>query len=103
MAAESFELEEKAIVQTAARENSQSVDGIPKQKTRDGITLVPQPSADPRDPLNWSQRKKYTILIIYCLAGFAGTASSLANQLGFEAQAKLYHKTLVQMSYTVSI
>ena len=102
MASGSRGSDEKSMVLSDAQEHVPSVDGTHTLKTRNGITLVPQPSDDPRDPLNWSQRKKYTILVIYCLAGFAGTASSLANQLGFEAQAKLYGKTLVQMSYTVS-
>lgn len=88
-------------------------------KTRNGIVLVPQPSDDPNDPLvtlasttgyyhvlipfqNWSQRKKYAILATLCMASFAGLALSLANQLAFGAQAKTYHKSLTQVSYTVS-
>ncbi|KAI9691707.1 MAG: hypothetical protein M1822_007779 [Bathelium mastoideum] len=102
MASELRLSDEKSIAQSVARENSESTEVASAQKTRNGIALVPQPSDDPKDPLSWSQSKKYTILVIYCLAGFAGTASSLANQLGFEAQGKVYGKTLVQMSYTVS-
>lgn len=51
---------------------------------------------------NWPQSRKYTVLAILCLSAFSGLASSLANQLGFVAQAKLYEKTLVQVSYSVS-
>jgi len=50
---------------------------------------------------NWPQRRKYTILAILCLSAFSGLTSALANQLGFIAQAKLYEKTLVQLSYSV--
>jgi hypothetical protein len=50
---------------------------------------------------NYSQGKKYGILAILCIAGFSGLASSLANQLGFEPQSKLYGKTLTEISYTV--
>lgn len=50
---------------------------------------------------NWSQAKKIWILGILSLAGFAGTASALANQLGLFQQAKAYHKDPVEVSYTV--
>ena len=94
------------------------------QKFRRGIALVPNPSDDRQDPLvctlysntlslflwlstylpqNWSQRRKYTVLAILCLSAFSGLASSLANQLGFVAQAKLYQKELVEVSYSVSM
>lgn len=41
------------------------------KKARDGVTiLIPQPSNDPNDPLNWSRRKKWSIMAIvaYCAA-----------------------------------
>ncbi|KAL2014532.1 hypothetical protein VTN00DRAFT_2057 [Thermoascus crustaceus] len=71
-------------------------------KCRGNIVLVPQPSDDPRDPLNWSQGKKCGILSILCLAAFSGMASALANQLGFGAQAKTYRKELGELAYTIS-
>ncbi|KAJ5093761.1 major facilitator superfamily domain-containing protein [Penicillium angulare] len=71
-------------------------------KHRNSIVLVPQPSDDPNDPLNWPQHKKYTILAILSVTAFSGLASSLANQLGLEAQAELYGKSLTELSYTVS-
>ncbi|BGP47457.1 hypothetical protein JCM10450v2_003309 [Rhodotorula kratochvilovae] len=47
---------------------------------KDGRTvLVPQPSDDPRDPLNWTERKKFTILIIVALAAFVGDFQSGAG------------------------
>lgn len=37
----------------------------------DGRTvLIPQPSDDPDDPLNWSQRKKHIILAVVCACTF---------------------------------
>jgi hypothetical protein len=83
-----------------------------------GVTLVPQPSDDPRDPLvsgpspsmrqltqtelqNWPREKKLTTLSIVCLAAFAGVLQALANSAGFFPQAALYHKTPVQVSYSV--
>lgn len=70
-------------------------------KSRDGVVLIPRPSDDPRDPLNWPQQKKYLTLFIFSLSAFGGTASSLVNQLGFKVQAELYEKSLVEMSYSV--
>ncbi|MCJ1408110.1 hypothetical protein MMC19_002183 [Ptychographa xylographoides] len=47
---------------------------------RDGHTvLVPQPSADPEDPLNWSWRKKHAILAIVSLTAFLGDFGSAAG------------------------
>ena len=38
--------------------------------TKDGSTiLIPQPSDDPNDPLNWSQAKKNLILFVVSFAG----------------------------------
>ena len=98
---------------------------------RRGIALVPQPTDDPHDPLvcgsergkhspfpttgvykitdlylsllkNWSTAKKSTTFCIVCLASFAGIIQALANTSGFFAQAELYHKTPVDISYSVS-
>lgn len=45
----------------------------------DGHTvLIPQPTDDPNDPLNWSSRKKHTILfVISVLAALPDFGSSL--------------------------
>ena len=41
------------------------------QTTSDGKTiLIPQPSSDPKDPLNWSKLKKYIILFVISVVGF---------------------------------
>lgn len=41
--------------------------------------LVPQPSSDPNDPLNWSTFKKHSILLIVALAAFGGDFQSGAG------------------------
>ncbi|TNY20465.1 major facilitator superfamily domain-containing protein [Rhodotorula diobovata] len=47
---------------------------------KDGKTiLVPQPSDDPRDPLNWSEFKKGAILLVVALAAFIGDFQSGAG------------------------
>ena len=47
---------------------------------KDGHTvLVPQPTADPEDPLNWSWRKKHTMLAIVAITAFLGDFGSAAG------------------------
>lgn len=41
--------------------------------------LVPQPSDDPRDPLNWAERKKFAILLVIAFAAFIGDFQSGAG------------------------
>ena len=73
------------------------------KRSSSGIVLIPQPSADPNDPLTWPLSKKIVILLIVSVSGFVCVAQSLANQAGFLIQASLYHKTAVEISYSVSI
>lgn len=70
--------------------------------SRGGIILVPQPSDDPRDPLNWSQTKKYLTLLVVSLASFAGGLQALANSAGLFPQAKAYHRTPTEITYSIS-
>lgn len=42
------------------------------------------------------------MLAILCLAAFSGTAGALAGQLAFAVQAKVYKKTTLELSYSVS-
>ena len=70
-------------------------------KTINEIVLVPQPSDDPKDPLNWSNKKKILTLCIVSFVSCISLAQALANQAGFFPQAALYHKTPVQLSYSV--
>ena len=65
------------------------------------VVLVPQPSDDPADPLNWSMTKKIFILALVSLSSFIGVAQALANQSGFFVQAALYHKSPVEISDSV--
>lgn len=46
----------------------------------DGHTvLIPQPSEDPNDPLNWSWRKKHLMLLIISFSAFLGDYGSGAG------------------------
>lgn len=46
----------------------------------DGHTvLIPQPSSDPNDPLNWSWRKKHLMLAVISMTAFLGDFGSAAG------------------------
>ena len=40
-----------------------------------GLPLVPQPSDDPNDPLNWPYRKKIMILVMMTISAFLASCS----------------------------
>ncbi|KAA8642053.1 hypothetical protein EYZ11_005592 [Aspergillus tanneri] len=78
-------------------------DGSEHSKKNDnGIVLIPQPSDDPEDPLNWPLWKKLLIFAAICLAGFAGQMSPNSNQLTFVYQVPAYHKTVKDLLNTVA-
>ncbi|KAK3324955.1 major facilitator superfamily domain-containing protein [Apodospora peruviana] len=69
-------------------------------KTTDGgIILIPQPSSNAQDPLNWPMSKKATIVATLFLAMFVGFSAPFCGQLNINQQAALYNKTPVQITY----
>ncbi|KOC15061.1 putative polyamine transporter [Aspergillus flavus AF70] len=72
------------------------------KRNDNGIVLIPQPSDDPEDPLNWPMRKKIIIFACICLAGFAGQMSPNSNQLTFVYQIPAYHKTQTDLLNSVA-
>ncbi|GLI77767.1 hypothetical protein PoHVEF18_006061 [Penicillium ochrochloron] len=68
-------------------------DSMATKTNDDGIVLVPQPSDDPEDPLNWPMFKKLSVFSAVCLAGFAAQMSPNSNQLTFMEQVPAYHST----------
>ena len=72
--------------------DAENSDGSPSQTgvklAADGHTrLIPQPSDDPRDPLNWSWRKKHTILFIIAAAAFLPDYGSATGAVTLIPQA----------------
>lgn len=56
----------------------------------DGHTvLIPQPSTDPNDPLNWSQSKKNTILLIVSATAFLADFGSSMGAVTSVVQSNL--------------
>ncbi|KAJ5818912.1 hypothetical protein N7474_004503 [Penicillium riverlandense] len=66
------------------------------------VVLIPQPTNDPADPLNWPMSKKVFNLGLISFAALIGVAQALANQSGFFVQAALYHKSATQLTYSIS-
>lgn len=58
----------------------------------DGHTiLIPQPSSDPYDPLNWSQHKKHLILFIISACAFLPDYGSVTGNVVLLTQSKYPH------------
>lgn len=73
------------------------------QMTKHGrLELVPQPSDDPRDPLNWSAKRKWTVFGIMCYGTFTTVSAAVANNLATPVQAADWEVTPEQATYTVS-
>lgn len=54
----------------------------------DGQTvLIPQPSDDPDDPLNWSQTKKHILLAVVCACTFLPDYGSVTGAITLIPQA----------------
>lgn len=59
---------------------------------RDGHTiLIPQPSDDPNDPLNWSRFRKHLVLIIISMTAFLPDYGSATGAVTLLPQATIWH------------
>ncbi|KAK7733034.1 hypothetical protein SLS53_008363 [Cytospora paraplurivora] len=63
------------------------------------VHLIPTPSDDPRDPLNWSLTRKLLVALTLCFALFTGMSAPFNGQIQLKQQAKLYGKTTVEITY----
>ncbi|KAK4615651.1 hypothetical protein CLAFUW4_09831 [Fulvia fulva] len=72
------------------------------KRSSHGILLEPQPTDDPKDPLNWSLTKKLTILGVVSFAALAAGTVGQANQFGMNVQAAVYGKTPIEVSYSTA-
>lgn len=55
-----------------------------------GLPLIPQPTDSPNDPLNWSRRRKYAIVLLSCITAFFGS---------FQLAVRLQQPCLINPSY----
>lgn len=68
---------------------------------KDGRTrLIPQPSDDPDDPLNWSWRKKHTVLFVISLASFLPDYGSATGAVTLIPQAAQWGMTPDEVNHS---
>lgn len=60
--------------------------------------LVPQPSSDVNDPLNWSQSKKHLILLIISVTALLPDYGSATGAVAIISQAMLVFISIVDRS-----
>jgi len=63
-----------------------AADAVLKKSSR-GIVLIPQPTEDPQDPLNWPARKKYLILLVIAVASCTADYSAATGASALIPQA----------------
>jgi hypothetical protein len=64
------------------------------KRAKDGTTiLLPQPSDDPNDPLNWSTFRKHLILIIISMTAFLPDYGSATGAVTLLPQAAIWNMT----------
>lgn len=81
---EGYVLDEKELRRTLNIPDHAAIKTAPDGKT----VLIPQPSDDPQDPLNWSTWKKTMILYIVALTAFTGDYGSAIGAITLLPQAK---------------
>lgn len=68
-----------------------------------GLPLVPQPSDDPGDPLNWPKWLKIYIALLISLLGFVAQLGSALINPAFVQMSKDLHVTVEQASYCTTV
>ena len=51
----------------------------------------------------WPLKKKYWTLAVICFSAFAATLTPTSHQLAYVLQAPLYHRSVIDMSYTITV
>ncbi|KAF2772978.1 MFS general substrate transporter [Teratosphaeria nubilosa] len=72
------------------------------KRAANGIRLEPQPTDDPRDPLNWPLSRKILTLGVVSFAALIGLAQALCNQAGIVVQGEVYGVSPTTMAESVS-
>ena len=61
------------------------------KKSNKGVVLIPQPTADPEDPLNWSRLKKTLILVVIAINACTADYSAATGASALIPQAERWH------------
>ena len=89
--------EEEGYVLDAAEDSASS--GV--KVAKDGRTrLIPQPSDDANDPLNWSWRKKHIILFVISIASFLPDYGSATGAVTLIPQAAEWGMTPDEVNHS---
>ena len=60
-------------------------------KKRGNVVLIPQPTDDPEDPLNWPEWKKHLILLVIAVTGCTADYSAATGASALLPQAEEWH------------
>ncbi|KAL6411958.1 hypothetical protein AUP68_04338 [Ilyonectria robusta] len=84
--------------------NVDSPGDSPLHLAADGHTvLLPQPTEDPSDPLNWPSWKKHAILLTIAWGAFCADFTSAAGSAPILLQAMEWHESIANINHTNSI
>jgi hypothetical protein len=94
------------IVDTKLQDGNTDASGSEAKEvrtTKDGkTTLIPQPSDDPADPLNWAWRKKHQVLVALTFSALLTDWGMTWGTTLFEAQAETWGMSIVDISNSLS-
>lgn len=68
-----------------------------------GSALVPTPTSDPLDPLNWSKFQKYILISIVCFNYFLFTYLTTATVPSFVLLQEQFNATYTEINWTLAI
>ncbi|KAJ6527777.1 major facilitator superfamily domain-containing protein [Mycena capillaripes] len=83
------------------RVESSSSDGV--KLDHHGLPLIPQPSDDPEDPLNWSRGQKYIIVAIASLVAFLGGFALASSNPAYAQIGLALDVSAIEASYIGTI
>lgn len=65
------------------------------------IVLIPQPSDDPHDPLNWSWGKKHRVLVAVSIGALLADWGTAWGTTLFEVQAETWNSSVLHASNSI--
>ncbi|KAK7063372.1 MFS general substrate transporter [Favolaschia claudopus] len=95
-AMDAAETEKRSIGEVESKEEPVKLD-------HHGLPLIPQPSDDPEDPLNWSRSQKYIIVAIASLVAFFGTFALASSNPAYAQIGLALDVTAIEASYIGTI
>ncbi|KAH7305296.1 major facilitator superfamily domain-containing protein [Stachybotrys elegans] len=75
---------------------------LDESKTAYGLSLKPTPSDDPNDPLNWTRKKKNTILFLVAAYSFLANGALIGPSVYVNYLAQLFGRTTSDTSQLVN-